>query len=118
MIHQRYCVVALGSLLLAAGCRFEQRPPAGPAREQASAQVAVASYYDALARGTPGVVRDTALAADSLVLVRSDVQVQRDLGTAWVTVRVIPGGGTRLQLLSLRRTGTDWIVDRVATASP
>ncbi|MGH7733507.1 MAG: hypothetical protein ACREOE_07390 [Gemmatimonadales bacterium] len=118
MTHQRYRVIALGFLLLAAGCRFEQRPPAGPARELAAAQAAVAAYYAALARGTPGIARDTGLAGDSLALVRSDVQVQRDLGTAWVTLRLLPGGGTRLQLLSLQRTGTDWHVDRVTTASP
>ncbi|MGB7212312.1 MAG: hypothetical protein WBC97_06740 [Gemmatimonadales bacterium] len=120
MTHQQYRAIAIGFVLVlvAAGCRLEQRPPAGPARELASAQAAIVTYYDALARGAPGVLRDATLAGDSLVLVRSDVQLQRDLGTAWVTVRAIRNGGTRLQLLSLRRTGTDWTVDRVVTASP
>ncbi|MGH7532539.1 MAG: hypothetical protein ACREL4_04520 [Gemmatimonadales bacterium] len=118
MTYQRYRVLALGFLLLAGGCRFEQRTPAGPARELAAAQATVAAYYTALARGAPGVVRDPTLTGDSLVPVRSDVQVQRDLGTAWVTVHLVRRGGTRLQLLSLRRTGGTWAVDRVTTASP
>lgn len=118
MIHQHLRSIALGSVLLAAGgCRFEQRPPAGPAREQAAAQAAVAAYFDGLARGAGSVVRDSALGGDSLALVRSDVQVQRDLATAWVTVRLAPGGGTALQLLTLRRSGATWVVDRIVTAS-
>lgn len=118
MIHQRFRSIALGSVLLAAaGCRFEQRPPAGPAREQAAAQAAVAAYFDGLTRGVGNVVRDSALGSDSLSLVRSDVQVQRDLATAWVTVRLSPSGGTALQLLTLRRSGATWVVDRIVTAS-
>lgn len=117
MIHRHYRRLTLGCLLLVGGCRFEQRPPTGPAREQAAVQGAVVAYFDALARGAAGAVRDSVLAADSLVLVRSDVQVQRDLATAWATVRPTRGGGTALQLLTLRRTGATWVVDRVVTAS-
>ena len=109
-------------LLLAVGCRLEQRPPAGPAREQAAAQAAVTAYYDAVARGDTAVTRDPTLAADSLAPLRMDVQVVRDLATAWVTVRTFRGGvdgaGPRLQLLVLRRTGGAWSVIRVVTAAP
>lgn len=77
----------------------------------------MAAYFDGLARGAGSVVRDSALGGESLALVRSDVQVQRDLATAWVTVRLAPGGGTALQLLTLRRSGATWVVDRIVTAS-
>ena len=110
------------SLLFAVGCRFEQRPPAGPAREQAAAQAAVTAYYDAVARGDTAVARDPALAGDSLAPLRTDVQVVRDLATAWVTIGLFHGGGdgagSRLQLLVLRRTGGTWSVVRVITAGP
>lgn len=118
MILQRSRPIAFGFLLLLGGCHFEQRPPAGPARELAAAQAAVTAYYAALMRRTPGLPGDPALSADSLVLVRSDVQVQRDLGTAWATVRVGRGDGTRLQLLSLHRGAAGWAIERVVTASP
>ncbi|MFI5234980.1 MAG: hypothetical protein ACHQXA_04660 [Gemmatimonadales bacterium] len=117
-------LLAAGTLLLAAACRFEQRPPAGGPREQAAVQTAVAGYYDGLARGEHPAARDTAFDRDSLVLVRADIQLQRDLAGVWATIRLHhrgAGGGedpARLQQLLLRRGAAGWTVMHVATAAP
>jgi hypothetical protein len=110
-----------GLLLASAACRVEQRPPAGPAREQFAVQGAVAAYYDRLARGDRDVPADPSLAGDSIALVRSDVQLQRDLASVFAGVRVrAPGAAPepRVQHLLLRRRGADWVVIQVATAVP
>ena len=117
--------LAAGILLFAAACRFEQRPPAGGPRDQAAVQAAVAGHYALLARGERPPARDTAFDGDSLVLVRTDIQLQRDLAGVWATVRLRPRGAAgkeedpaRLQHLLLRRDAGGWTVIHVATAAP
>lgn len=107
-------------LLGLSACTIEQRPPAGPAREQAAVQGAVAAYYAGTGKAT-GVPVDPAFAGDSIVVIRTDIQVQRDLASVFATIRVrIPGHGpqSRFQHLLLRRSGSAWTVAQVFTDTP
>lgn len=103
-----FVLLLAGSLLLA-GCRIETRPPAGAAQTRSTVQEAVTEHYRARAVQGADSVQYTVL--------RRQVDVRRDLATAWVTLRETRHGKggmvtdtTTLEQLLLRRTGDGWIV--------
>jgi hypothetical protein len=120
----RLALVAAAVVGLSA-CRIEQRVPAGLPREQAAILALVSSAYDSAGAGRASLLEDQAFARQRLVpvLVRADVQIQRDLASVWATVRLRKAGAApgrdepvRVQHLLLRHVGAGWFLVSVATS--
>lgn len=105
--------IALALLLLATGCRIEDRTPRGSLADQASIQQLIVDYHRL------GAAVDAAgdPAPRDLRPVRTDLRQEGDLAAAWVLLRPSDSrGGEVLEHFVFRRQGGRWRVVNVAVA--